>query len=825
MPPSIFRLKVARFDAICQFELSWGQDQCLTARLNYPAALDARYQEWQQAYLNFYQRQQQISEPVVSEPSPLRARVVDSGSITPSMDWQAHLIDAETPLLREFRDWLWCGELRDISKTIAAASRQLEATSDQKIDVFLTCDPLDLVRLPWETWEITDDLAATGRIRIVRCPSNMRAEAVNLNRPYWQRARILAICCDDVGLNLSREKQILKSLEPLVYVKLVGWSTKMNQTIEQVRQEIVNAIEDEHGWDILFFAGHSNETQMNGGRLAIAPAASFTIEELKPHLTVAKNHGLQLAMFNSCSGLSLAESLVDLGLNQVVVMRERIHNQVAQEFLVQFARSLAAYKDVHESVRDATQLLLNKRIQYPSAYLVPSVFRRPGAPLFQLSHARRWLAYKLVSIFLLSMISLLAPVQLTLLDQRLLVQSWYRQLTQQVKAGYPAELALVRVDNASIQRDQEQIGEPYPISRTYMSRLVDRLSERKVKVVGIDYLFDFPDANSPVLAASIRQATDRGTRFVFAKTPTLQGGWLQTPVEIADPRNVHADAVRAQGDDFHMPQQMQISKAGLPISYWLAWLHRVCIQQPTTICQSDSIDGQETEAIRYAVNNLPQLYELPLSSSAYGLAGQLWFRPITDFSLPPEQIYTEIPAWKLLYQPNAPELSNLSQQTALIASGGYKEAGLLPGDGENFAPPAAMAHWYKQKQPEAPEQQMTGGEHIAYLFSHFLHQRFVMPIPDLWLVLLAAIAGKAAADWTQRQLLTSYQENDPLHPKMHLARKRNRSLQYCAAGTLAYALFSLQLYVSSFAILLPIVLPTAMFWSCMLPLLVRRPRS
>ncbi|NJO80790.1 MAG: CHASE2 domain-containing protein [Cyanobacteria bacterium RM1_2_2] len=729
----IFRLKVSRFEALCQFELTWGEGQSLIARLDYPETLDQLYQDWQQAYLNFYSSRRYIPDPLPSEPSPLRARAVTSGNVMPAVDWQAELIDAETALLREFQIWLWQGELREISKAIAAASRQLSEGADQKIDVLLTCDPLDLVRLPWETWEITDDLAATGKIRIARSPVNIRAEPATVKRPRWKRARILAICCDDVGLNLSQEKQILKSLEPLVSVTLVGWSTDTQQPLAQVRQDITDAITDEQGWDILFFAGHSDETCMAGGRLAIAPGASITIEELRPYLAIAKNRGLQLALFNSCSGLQIAESLIDLGLNQVVIMRERVHNQVAQEFLVQFARSLAAYKDVQEAVQEATQLFLNlnsrKRLQYPSAYLVPSLFRRPGSSLFRLTPPdwRQWIGallpqnrYELAAISLISLLSLLPPLQTALLNQRSLIQAQYRQITNQIDTNQLPELALIRIDDESISRDRNEIGNPNPMSHQYIGRLVERLDQLNVKVIGVDYLLDRPDLNSDFLAERVRQATDRGVRFVFAKTPTNNGGWLQTPTEITDSRNINADAIRALGTNFHMPIQDSTLEHALPFSYWLVWFHRICIQNPSDLCTQTSTVAQEAFATRYAVEHLPQIYQSPLTSLAYGLARQTWLHPITDFSIPPHQAYTEIPAWKLLHDPNLPELRRLPQQSVMISSGGYQEAGLVPADNvENFTPPAAMQHWYLQQNPQNPYRKMTGGEHMGYLFHHF----------------------------------------------------------------------------------------------------------
>jgi hypothetical protein len=121
--------------------------------------------------------------------------------------------------------------------------------------------------------------------------------------------------------------------------------------------------------------------------------------------------------------------LINLGLSQVAVMREPIHDQVAQEFLVQFLQSLAQYKDVHEALLDASQFLKqeDKRLSYPSAYLVPSLFRHPGAELFRIKPfgsveaLKRWLPTKPEASWLVALLflSLLPPVQSLLLEPRI----------------------------------------------------------------------------------------------------------------------------------------------------------------------------------------------------------------------------------------------------------------------------------------------------------------------------------------------------------------------------------------------------------------------
>ena len=130
----------------------------------------------------------------------------------------------------------------------------------------------------------------------------------------------------------------------------------------ELKQEIVDALSNPIGWDILFFAGHSNETNLTGGEIVIAPNHALYLNEIQSPLTIAKEYGLQVEIFNSCSGLSIANKLIDLGFSQVAIMREAIHNQVAIEFFIQFSQALAGYKDVNESLREAREYLQKKKL-------------------------------------------------------------------------------------------------------------------------------------------------------------------------------------------------------------------------------------------------------------------------------------------------------------------------------------------------------------------------------------------------------------------------------------------------------------------------------
>ncbi len=308
MQPNPYRLKVQQVEQVCLFELTWGQGQHLSAQLPYPVALITAYQNWQRLYLTFYKAVQLPPMPIAEAGTALRGRVLNSGDLaSATVNWHAQLVQAEAKLLADFYYWLQSPELFEIRKTIAHASQQLR-DAQESLDLFLTCSPLELARLPWEEWEIGTDFALGKAVRIVRTPAIIRSETGLYRRRG--RTRVLAILGDDTGLNFQADRQAVQALTRVAEVQFVGWQP--GKTEEQVKQEVCEALVDEDGWDLLFFAGHSNESQMTGGELSIAPKVSVSISEIAPRLAAARARGLQFALFNSCSGLQIAESLIDL---------------------------------------------------------------------------------------------------------------------------------------------------------------------------------------------------------------------------------------------------------------------------------------------------------------------------------------------------------------------------------------------------------------------------------------------------------------------------------------------------------------------------------
>lgn len=786
----MFHLRVQKIEQTCLFELSWGQGQRLSKTLRFPDLLTSLYEEWQHAYLSFYNTLDNSLNSIPETKDSLRGKAAGSGSIAARQtDWHAKLVEAETRLLYEFHRWLRNAELYEIHAKIAEASRTA-GESGGFIDLFLTCTPIELARLPWEAWEIRSESATAPHIRIARVSANIRHESASHQVQQKRRCpRILVILGNDGKLNFQSDWEAVKqSLNHLAEIpEPIG--LQPSKSIEEFKTKISQAITDGQGWDVLVFAGHGNETQMTGGELGIAPGVSIRISEIAPQLAIARERGLQFALFNSCRGLTVAEFLIDLGLSQVAVMREPIHDRVAQTFLVQFLKGLASYKDVHESLIAACQhLKTEKNLTYPSAHLVPSLFRYPGSRLFRIEPPswRRWLRqvlpqrYQAVALATLVLLSWQLPVQQWLLERRVLVQAIYRQATLRTGTDKPTPIVLVEIDEQSLEAQVR------PIPRSYLAKLVNRLSG--AKVIGIDYLLYPPQDDDFKLVQSVEKAAKRGTLFVFgASQDKNTGEWRRVPDTIANPAWSLSGSMATRG--VYYAELVSEVDPIQPLSYVLASVYQDCIDlSHKTGCSLKSVQLHSLSSSGQSPRISPNF----TTYLGYSL-GQMWLHPIVDYSLRHDQIYTSIRAQDLL-DSSTDKAWELSQKIILIVPN-YQTAGIDREGEDNFPAPAAIKYWHNH-----PHQVLTGGRYHAYLLHHFLTQRLVIPIPDLWMIGLAALLGSGTVLLGQNRRL-----------------QRQKGLIVLLVGTAVYSLVCLELYTSAVAIGLPIVLPVVTVWIYVLP--------
>ena len=260
-------------------------------------------------------------------------------------------------------DWLKSAEFSNIERQLRS---QLDPGEEVRV-IFETNDE-QLRRLPWYCWDFFTDYycseAALSR------PEYKRIER---SQPKVKRkkVRILAVLGNSQGIDLEEESKFLQSLPDTENVFLVC----------PTRQEFNQQLWDAKGWDLLFFAGHS-QSEGETGRIYLNENEtnnSLTIEQLEEALKAAIKNGLRLAIFNSCDGLGLASAIGKLNLPLIIVMREPIPNRVAQEFFKHFLEGFATQRlPLYSAVRQARKQLQGLEDEFPSASWLPVISQNPA---------------------------------------------------------------------------------------------------------------------------------------------------------------------------------------------------------------------------------------------------------------------------------------------------------------------------------------------------------------------------------------------------------------------------------------------------------------
>jgi hypothetical protein len=428
-----------------------------------------------------------------------------------------------------------------------------------------------------------------------------------------------------------------------------------------------------------------------------------------------------------------------------------------------------------------------------------------------------------LALLALTFVSLLIPVQSFLLERRVLVQAHYRQQTHQVPTNQQPPVLLVQIDEDSIR--MAKISDPYPMNRSYLAVLVDKATAIQAKVIGIDYLLPRPEEeNHEKLAQSLRAAVQQGTWLVFATARNDFGAWFEVSPKLAKPNWSLQGDVLVLGDYLNymtlVPRQERDPR-GLPFSYLLALAYQVNFQFPgnASLPQLQSSRKLLSQVEDYVTQTTGKDYRnffsskarlQPLTDWSY-LLHQMWLHPILDFSIPPKQVYKRLPAWQLLASSaDSLNLDPHQQPVVIIAPGGYAEAGRFKEGDDNFPLPLAVEYWRSQENSPDVGMMLTGGEAHAYMVHHLLNKRLVVPIPDLWLVGVAALLGKGAVM--------------ALQPENRKSKKGKRNFILCflpsgknkwvllVGATAIYGVVSLQLYITA-AVLLPWILPSVTFWT------------
>ncbi|NEQ38907.1 MAG: ABC transporter substrate-binding protein [Okeania sp. SIO3I5] len=271
--------------------------------------------------------------------------------------------------------WLDSGESdwQPIRDELIAVLSSLQS-SGEETRLFLDIQNPNLRRIPWQEWSLFESRFPQTEIAL-RVRGKGRFKGVR----KLSKVRIILIVGKSDGINTELDLEVIQKL------KEKGAEVKcLNQPTREI---LSNALREEPGYHILVFSGHSCSKEDGSiGWIDLNDQDRLSIEEFKNSLKFAIDKGLQLAIFNSCDGLGLANQLANLGLSRIIVMREPVPDMVAVKFLEYFFAEFTNNKSLFESVRIAKGRLEHFEKLYPGAMWLPTICIQETV----LSNSLRW---------------------------------------------------------------------------------------------------------------------------------------------------------------------------------------------------------------------------------------------------------------------------------------------------------------------------------------------------------------------------------------------------------------------------------------------------
>ena len=383
-------------------------------------------------------------------------------------------------------NWLDSPEFRSIERQL-----RKELHPEDEIHFIIQTEDNQLRKIPWYNWQFFEDYPRTEMSL-----SSLNFEPGKIKHTSGKKVRILAIIGDSSGIDVEIDKRLIASLTDAETVFLV----------EPQRQQLDELLWDKRGWDILFFAGHSNTgCDDNIGNIYINKTNSLTINELKNALNKAIERGLQLAIFNSCEGLGLAAQLTDLRIPQIIVMREPVPDSVAQQFLKHFLTIFAGGESFYLAVREARERLQGIEGEFPGASWLPVIFQNPAEipptwqqlrdkvdsiPAAKTLPVRPYIKPKISTVVLSSVFITALFMGLRWLG---IMQPWELKALDFLMQKMPIEKADKRI--LIVGADEEDISNDkygYPIPDKTLGQLLEKIQTYQPAAIGVDIFRDQP---------------------------------------------------------------------------------------------------------------------------------------------------------------------------------------------------------------------------------------------------------------------------------------------------------------------------------------------
>jgi CHASE2 domain-containing sensor protein len=434
--------------------------------------IDQLYRHWQLLYREFYRERRA---------APTRAITLESGGVTHFSEFEFNELSQRLKL--ELNAWLNSESFLPVDRKL---SRELDPSDEVRVIIETNDDVLR--RLPWHLWNFFEDYPQAEIALSVQEYGRVKPQS---QTPVGT-VRILAIMGNCDGIDLQADRELLEAVPGAVPMFLE----------EPDHWELDEQLWDQQGWDMLFFAGHS-QTEEDTGRIYINPTDSLTLKQLRNALKKAIGRGLKLVIFNSCDGLGLAQSLADLHISQVIVMRELVPDKVAQEFFRHFLSAFSGGQSLYGSVREARERLEKLEDEYPCATWLPVICQNPSEDPTTWQALRGSLAVDRAlwtskhRLHTLLFASVIVTALVMGVRQLGVFQNWEMQAFDQLMRLRPPEkpdprLLIVTVTGKDVQEQKAEERRGSSLSDFALAQLLKKLQSYQPRVIGLDIYRDFP---------------------------------------------------------------------------------------------------------------------------------------------------------------------------------------------------------------------------------------------------------------------------------------------------------------------------------------------
>jgi len=450
-----------------------------TGRLPAAPAIPELYRYWRLLYSALYHRLDWCPRIEIEE--------ADVTNVS-----QVEFSDLCQQLSNSVNAWLNSEPFRNIDQQLRT---QLDPAAEIRFIIETNHDLLQ--RLPWHLWKFFEHYP---KAEVALSAPEYKLPDKSPTKAPSAKVQILAILGNGQGIEIRRDRTFLEQLSNKAEIKFL-----VEPQLEELNDQLW-----QQGWDILFFAGHSSSQET--GLLQLNQIDNLTLDQLRYALKKAISRGLKLAIFNSCDGLGLAQSLAGLHIPQVIVMREPVPDMVAQEFLKYFLAAFSSGQSLYTSVREARERLQGLERNFPCATWLPVICQNPAemsttwqewyAPKVNsaisrtdqkhrqvLSSQRSLREVLLVSVAITALV--MGVRQLGML-QSLELRAFDQLLRLRPNEGPDPRLLIVTVTEKDVQNQNPQERRSASLSDRALAKLLQKLQPFQPQVIGLDIYRDFP---------------------------------------------------------------------------------------------------------------------------------------------------------------------------------------------------------------------------------------------------------------------------------------------------------------------------------------------